>query len=125
LTLTYAINPENMDLLVNSSGTLQCVYGAEEVRQRILIALNHFYGEYFLNVMGGVPWDELILGSKNISMAEALLRRAVLEVPNVVSIIKFQVSFSSRRLAIELMTEVNGIDGPEIIDIITALGGYR
>ena len=119
MSYTWAINPSTGDLQVNTKGKLQGVYGAEEVRQRILITLQHFYQEYFLNIPGGVPWGELILGSKDVALANALLRRAVLGVPGVLSIISFSSSFSNRALSISMSAQVSGTSGSTYVVHIT------
>lgn len=117
MAMTFAINPETGDLQVNKKGALQIVYGADEVKQRILIALQHFYHEYFLNIPAGVPWYELILGSKDHKLADALLRRTVLLVPGVVSIISSDFNFSDRKLAISMTVDVKvlGVSNTVII----------
>ena len=118
MAMTFAINPETGDLQVNKKGALQIVYGSEEVRQRILIALQHYYQEYFLNIPAGVPWYELILGSKDKKLAEALIRRTILTVPNVVSIINFQMSSTGRSVSLSTDVQVTGIDGS--VYVVTA-----
>lgn len=118
MAFTWAINPVTGDMQINSNGRLQIVYGAEEVRQRIIIALQHYYMEYFLNIPGGVPWHELILGSKDKSLAEALIRRTVLGVPNVNSILSFQSTFSNRILTLYMSVEVTGADGSVYVVVV-------
>jgi len=119
--MTWALSPLNNDCFINQFGQLQTVYGAEEVRQRIGIALRHYWQEYFLNVPAGVPWYELILGSRDLSMVEALLRKEILEVPNVISIMTFNVVIQNRNVNINTVVEVSGINGPQMIDIIEAI----
>ena len=93
MTLTWRMTDES-DLVI-SSGTLSVVTGSEEVRQRVLIALRHYWQEYFLNVPAGLPWYEFILGSKDKQTVDALLRAAILAVPGVDSIVNFQVVYPS------------------------------
>lgn len=118
MAFTWALNNRYNDMLIGRNGQLATVYGAEEVRQRIIISLRHYWQEYFLNVPAGVPWYELILGSKDLKQAEALLRGAVLDVPGVVSIISISRIFSSEReLFFDMRVEVTGQEGPSIEDI--------
>ena len=70
--------------------------GAEEVRQRVKIALWHYINEYFLNIPNGVPWYEQILGRKSgSSVVSKILRRKILVTPGVISIVEFQVNYES------------------------------
>lgn len=48
MTMTWAIDPIQYDLVINKAGTLQTTYGSDEVRQRVIIALLHLWQEYFL-----------------------------------------------------------------------------
>ena len=121
MTMTWAVSPLNNDVFINRDGLMQMVYGAEEVRQRIGIALRHYWKEYFLNVPAGVPWYELILGSKDLSMTEALLRKTILEVPNVLSILNFQINMTGRAVTVDSQVEVSGINGPQVIDVLEAI----
>ena len=119
MPFTYALNDRYNDMSIGSDGKLATIHGAEEVRQRVIIALRHYWREYFLNVPVGVPWYELILGSKDKKQAEALIRRAVLEVPGVVSIINMSHIFANeaRELSFDMRIEVIGTAGPSIEDI--------
>ena len=99
MSMTWGISLDYHDLVVDTGGTLLKVYGAEEVRQRILVSLLHHWEEYFLNVPAGVPWYQLILGSKDKKMVETILRRRVLEVPGVASILDFQLVWPSTTTA--------------------------
>ena len=121
MTMTWAVSPLNNDVFINRHGVMQMVYGAEEVRQRIGIALRHYWKEDFLNVPAGVPWYELILGSKDLSMTEALLRKTILEVPNVLSILNFQINMTGRAVTVDSQVEVSGINGPQVIDVLEAI----
>jgi hypothetical protein len=88
MAFTWALNDLNWDLSIKY-GKLVPISGADEVKQRILVTLWHYWEEYFLNVPAGVPWYELILGSKDKKMVEALLRKTILSVPGVISIQNF------------------------------------
>jgi hypothetical protein len=104
MTMTLALNPVTNDLIL-SSGRFNYTTGKDEVAQRILVTLKHFYGEYFLNVPGGVPWYELILGGKDKALVEALLRQAILQVPNVLTIYQFSMSVRDRAMSIGVTVE--------------------
>jgi len=134
LTWTLALDPITNDVFINKSGILQTVYGAQEVKQRIIIALQEQYGEYFLAVQNGVPFYSGttvtgqtfagLLGSKNFSNIEAVIRLIILNVPNVVSIASLQFTMpdhAQRAVSLAAQVEVQGANGPEIISIVTEL----
>jgi hypothetical protein len=114
MSVTWALLG-NDDLTVRG-GKLGLVYGALEVRQRILVTLRHHWYEYWLNLQGGVPWYELILGSKDTRLAEAILRKVILGVPGVIGIASFQLSIINRDVTVDVTVEVEGTFGPELTE---------
>lgn len=89
LELDYFTN----DLKINSSGHFQRISGGQEVCQRVRIALQHQFSEYFLNRLGGVPYytkdqDQIkILGSKNSAQIICnVLRKKIMAVPGVLQV---------------------------------------
>ena len=122
MSFTYALN--NFHDLTILNGGIKFVSGADEVRQRILVALNHYWQEYFLNVPNGVPWYEILLGSKEKKMVESILRRTVLDVPGVIGILSLQtVSGTNRSWSIYLTTEVESFNGTEYISLQQSIEG--
>lgn len=124
MAYTWAVHPSYNDLIIGTDGALVDITGAEQVKQRILITLQHYWEEYFLNVPAGVPWYELILGSKDLNTAQMIIRSAILSVPDVVSIITFSFTPSNtkaRDFNLYANVEVNGISGPSIISITSNL----
>ena len=113
MAFTFALNGRH-DLSINPRGRLVRVYGPDEVKQRILVALRHYWQEYFLNVQDGVPWYEVILGSKNKKTIELIIRRAILEVPGVVTVSSLVIQYSNtdhRHLEIYATVEVESYEG--------------
>ena len=115
------------DVMIRKGGSVQKVYGAEEVRQRILVHLLHKWQEYFMNVPAGIPWDEVLLGSKDLKLIETWVRKEILDVLGVVSIINVDVMYSTtvkRQLIVNANVEVYGLSGPSIVTIENqVLGG--
>ena len=120
MTWTLAVDPIQYDLVINPSGRLQTTHGTDEVRQRIIIALLHLYGEYFLNSQSGMPYYEIILGSKDTSILETLARQTILDVPNVISIVSLNMDFNGkiRFVALAAQVEVQGNLAPYIVDVV-------
>lgn len=116
MSMTWKLDTASNDVKI-VGGKLVKVQGAEEVRQRILVTLKHFWNEYWLNLQGGVPWYELILGGKNPQLSAAVLRKIILSVPNVVGMIRFDSSFKDRQLKIDCVVEVQTINGNATVNI--------
>jgi len=124
MAFTWGIDLSHFDLVIGTDGKLLTVYGAEEVRQRILVTLQHHWQEYFRNVPAGIPWYDYILGSKNKQIVEALLRRAILDVPDVFSILSLKLyppTSTNRNYELDTLVEVLGDDSPEMIQLTESL----
>lgn len=116
MTMTFKIDPERNDLVI-TAGKLTKVTSADEVVQRIRTTLQHHWGEYFLNIPGGVPWYDLILGGKDVKMYETIIRKIVLDVPGVVSLVSFSTSFKNRHLDIYMSVEVTWSGGTTVVEV--------
>lgn len=101
MSFTWELSNTYNDLSIQN-GKFPIVYGAAEVGQRVVVTLQHYWQEYFLNVPAGVPWYELILGSKDRHQTEAILRQIVSSVPGVNNIISYESQFSGRELSIAM-----------------------
>lgn len=93
MAYTLKLDYFNNDLRINSQGHFERISGADEVCQRVRIALRHQFSEYFLNRLGGVPYyskDEdgvAILGSKNSEqLISNILRKKIMAVPGVMQV---------------------------------------
>ena len=90
------------DLDVNSLD-LSLVDKAEQVRQQLLIKLRLFTGEWFLDTDFGTPYLQSILGKQlTLSASIAAIRKSILEVEGVNSIVELSYDFSAqtRRLSV-------------------------
>lgn len=92
-----SIKPHN-DIHVDASGNLAMVYDsaaiAEHVRQRLMF----WRGEWFLNEEAGVDWLRYILGRSPVErpIAEAVIKREILETPGVVAILAWDSHYDER-----------------------------
>lgn len=101
------------------TGKLRLVSKIDEISQRIIVTLKHNWQEYFMNVPAGVPWYELILGSRNLPQVEIILKDIILSVPGVVSITNYQGIFNNdREYSITVSVEVFVRNVTDIIDIV-------
>lgn len=107
MSFTWGLGSLSHDLSI-VDGKLVTVTGTAEVAQRVLVTLQHHWQEYFLNVPAGVPWYELILGSKDQYQVEAILRQIILGVPGVESIVRFETVFTGRNMSMTVKLGVQG-----------------
>lgn len=96
-----------------SGGKPVRVAGADEVRQRVKIAVWHYIEEYFLNVPNGVPWYEQIMGRKNgADTVSQILRNKILNVPGVLSVDKFALNFDELTRIFDVESDIVVQTGP-------------
>ena len=120
---TLKLDQFTHDMRIGTNGLPERINGADEVRQRVKVALWHYIEEYFLNVPNGVPWYESILGRKSgTALVSKIIRRKILATPGVISIVSFQVNFETipRILNIAATIRVEGnINDPETVIPLT------
>lgn len=96
MSFTLKLDPLTHDLNIGDNGKFKIVSGSDEVRQRVKVALYHYQGEYFLNTPNGVPWHDGLLGLKgNKNTLSNTIRKKILEVPGVIRIIEFRLTYDS------------------------------
>ena len=121
------LSPSKHDLMITSKGKIQKISGAQEVRQRVIVTLRHQWEEYFLNVISGIPWYALLLGTKDLVLVENWVRQTILDVPGVISIIDITVMYSTsekNKVLLNSDIEVYGTKGTDIIALENeVLGG--
>lgn len=80
--------------------------------QRLLILLRTWLGEWFINTVYGIPYEQRILARKNTSKAsvDLILQQQVLADPGVREIISWNSTLSSAR-TYSLIFSVKVLDG--------------
>lgn len=76
----------------------------EALRQRIVIRLRSFQGDWFVDTTIGVPYFQQILGARGAgveALAGTILRGVIEDTPGVLSVDTFSVSFSARMITID------------------------
>lgn len=88
----------------------------ETVRQRLLIRLKTFLGEWAFNTVYGVPWWQEILGKKvSKSRVDLILQQQILSETGVKEITYFSSSFVNRVYSMTFRVRVS--TGEETADI--------
>jgi len=95
---------ENRDLqlsvsshdLETTSFELHVVEGIDATAQRIKIRLKLFLGEWFLDLLAGIPYyQDILIKSPDINKVNALIREAILTTPNVLSIEEYEYALNN------------------------------
>ncbi len=100
--------------LVIKNGKFVYIYDADQVRQKIKIALWHYYQEYFLNRPAGVPWYDILGSKSDSSVVSNIIRKKVLEVPGVLGINSFEIKRVVRNYFVDMNVTVQTYDGDTI-----------
>ena len=95
-----ANNPVVGDLYLEN-GTVRLTRTlAEAVAQELYIRLKFFLGEWFADPTLGVPWVQVILGSKAPqALKEQILRRVIIGCPGVAELKSFAMTTTAERMA--------------------------
>ncbi len=99
------------------NGRVEIVRNADAVRQRWLIYIRTFLGEWFLDQSIGVPYTQQIL-KKQVTrqILKQAFTTASLEVPGilqVVSVIVTELDVARRTATIDITCVIDGAEGPE------------
>lgn len=121
MTWTLRLSNLSGDLSI-SGGRFLTINGADEVAQRVRLALHHVQGEYFLNTPAGIPWDTEILGQKyDGARISAILRRAILQTPGVLRIRSFAVTFDNTAREFTVTSQIEVQAGPNETATVVAI----
>jgi hypothetical protein len=99
----FRLDPSTHDLYVSDVGgtSLETDYVAG-VRQRLMIRLQLFAGEWFLNTLLGVPYyRDFLVKNPDLSVIRAVLRSRILADPDVVAVPRLEMLLSGRTLSVD------------------------
>lgn len=104
-----------VDFQINASGTLVLSHGADAARDRIYTALTTQLREWFLDVADGVPYygeNGILGGKKSEAEVAAILRRRILQDPEVDRIISLSIAQDAfRNVSVAAEVRLNLADG--------------
>lgn len=109
----------NNDLTLDETGNLRMVYDAEAVGEHARQRLLFFKGEWFLDPAVGVDWFGQVLGfaSSRMQVAEAVVKRVILQTPGVTALRNVSTSYdrSVRAVRVERVSVDTEFDEPVVI----------
>ena len=114
MTTDIKLNDDN-DISFDG-GVIETVDGAESVRQRLIVRLNTFLGEWFLDENAGIPYYQYVLGQNPLNrvMLNAVFVSAILSTPGVLSLekeIEYSYDGATRILGLSFSAVVSGENG--------------
>lgn len=72
------------------------IRGAPAIAQRLMVRLQFFKREWFLDKRQGMPYFEAVLvKNPDLTLVQSLFRRAILSTPGVLAIAKFRTSLDT------------------------------
>lgn len=111
---------ENRDLLLGLSShdlettsfELHVAEGIEATAQRIKVRLKLFLGEWFLDLLAGVPYyQDILIKSPDINKVNALIREAITTTPNVLSIEEYEYALNNTTRTLSINFKCLTTDG--------------
>lgn len=112
------IDPTTDDWFLEDGTTLRlCLDQQELIRQRLVINLKLFLGEWFANTTIGIPYFESVFGKNTKKVADAVFKTAIRNSEGVIRITDFLSSVSTDRqysLTFSVLSESGAIQNIEV-----------
>lgn len=118
---------ENRDLLLGASShdletsgfELHVAEGTEATAQRIKVRLKLFLGEWFLDLLAGIPYyEDILIKNPDINKVNALIREAILTTPTVLSIDSYEYALNNSTRTFAVNFKCTTSDGTVESDIV-------
>lgn len=107
---THDLAVFNGDLMLVESISRESV--AQEIKQALLI----FSGEWYLDVLRGRPYFEVVfIKQPDRVIVESLFKQAILEINNVIEFVKFQLDFDNVKRQLQFNFAVKIITGDIVV----------
>jgi hypothetical protein len=111
MALDLLLDTDTHDLQV-ANYDLSIVEGLEQVRQKLNIRLQFFYGEWFLDTTTGAKlYDTVFVKNPNLRVIASMYKATILETPGVKSIIEYNQSYNASTRSLSVFFRVNTIYG--------------
>lgn len=110
------LDPITHDIdLVNGTTMVLCTQKKDLTRQRVEITLKTFLGEWFANILFGVPYFQTIYGKNTKNAADIAIKTAIQNVEGIVELISYESSLDSTTRKLTVSFRALSEDG-EIIE---------
>lgn len=97
------LDPDTRDLAIDGQGSLMMVEGDDEAAQALRLRASTATGEWWLDLLYGVAYDEILDRPYNAERARAAFLRALTAEPRVAEVTRLDLAFdrATRRLRME------------------------
>lgn len=98
-----------------STNDLVLLEGADAIAQHLLLRLNIFQGEWFLDQRIGIPYyEQILIKSPNLIAVRGIFRQAITSTPGVEQLERIDLDFdrSRRELSLSFSARLEGEDIP-------------
>lgn len=92
----------------------------ESLAQRLLVKLQTFQGEWYLDTLEGVPYFQSIFGKiRSKETVDAIFKRTILNEPEVVSLDEYQsvIDDANRVFSLRFTITSSNADEPTLVEI--------
>jgi hypothetical protein len=113
---TVMLDPDTGDL-ADVDGRQVILEGIEAIKQTCLSRLRTFLGEVFTDTTKGVPWKQQILALKGVSTTDVggILRREILECPDIVSCGVVSVTLDNAARSVSVSFHAKASTGEDVV----------
>lgn len=113
---TLKIDPDTHDIVLDDTGCMVMIGGAETVAQCVRATLETFKGEWFLDTAHGTDYEQIV--GDGTGDPETVLREAIFQETNVRFIDTLEVTKQGRSIAVNFAGRMK--DGTPIYMEVTA-----
>lgn len=116
------LNNTTWDVVIQDGDLVVIPTKEEEARQSTLITLRTYRGEWFKNIVYGIPWLSnenntiQLLGSKDKPLFDSYLKEGMLNSPEILSIISYESSVEAGSGVFTVKAVLQTEVGPITID---------
>ena len=115
-------DPNFGDLQMTPQGQLVLVTGQEEIKQHSAQRLRTFFGEWFLDVLIGIPYfDQIFEKRQNVNDIDAIFINEILSTPGIIRLLEFDLDIpdlASRRLELSYTAQTSESLEPLIVETV-------
>lgn len=105
--IDIALDPTTGDILLVDHSA-QLVQDIDQVAQNLAIRLRFILGEWYLNILAGVPYYEyFFVKSPNQIQVESFLKEAIVDTPGILQITSFSSAYDNahRRFSVNFSAQ--------------------
>ena len=106
---------DNNDIAIENNDIV-LITAVDEVRQRLLVNLRTFKGEWFLDLEMGIPYYQDILKKNiDINVIETILKDAILASPGVLELLDFSLELDNSNRHLDVNFTARASEGEIVI----------